>query len=327
MPAFHLSRQTRPAAWLVLVALLCSGLLVLTYRVAVHTTRGRLLDGASLRGAVDSRSSVTTAIERLLDVISVASLFGAVVVITMIALVRLRRELALGAVVVLLGANGTTQILKRYVLERPDLGLYESTPSTLNSMPSGHSTVAFSVAIALVMVLPVRLRAGAAGFGALYASVAAVATLSAGWHRPSDSLAAFFVVGFWAAAVGAVLVANHPRPEAAATSDSDDARTGEPDAGPHRRTVRRLASAAAYLLAFGGLLAGIVVTTQLDTYGTAAQVLAYGAGAAAIAGTSAALMAALLAVMHQIAPRVTTPADDADETADTATTPTTAESR
>lgn len=321
MTAFNPSRATRAASWLTFLAVLCAAMFVLTYEVAVHTTRGRLLDGASLRGAVDSRSSVTIAIERLLDVVSVASLLGAVIVIALIALVRLRRELALGAVVVLLGANGSSQVLKRFVLERPDLGLYESTPSTLNSMPSGHSTVAFSVAVALVMVLPVRLRAAVAGFGVLYASVAAVATLSAGWHRPSDSLAAFFVVGFWASLVGAALIAHHRSDEVAATSDSADADAAglvDPNPGPHRRTVRRLASAAAYLLAFGGLLSGIVVTTQLDTYGTAAQVLAYGAGAAAIAGTAAALMGALLAFMHRIAPRVTTPADDEDEAAEAA---------
>lgn len=281
----------RTTAWLVGVALACVAALVLTYELAVHTTRGRLLDGASLRGAVDSRSGVTGVLEQLLDVVSVASLLAAAAALVAIALVRMRRELATAAVVVLVGSNVTSQVLKNYLLQRPDLGLYESTPATLNSMPSGHSTVAFSVAVALVLVLPVRLRAAAAGFGVAYASVAAMSTLSAGWHRPSDSVAAFLVVGFWATAVGAVLVVRH-----------GDERL-DTDTGAHQTTTHRLAAAAAYLLAFGALVAVVILTTQLDTYGQAAQVLAYFAGGGAIAGTGCAVMAAVLAVTHRIAPR------------------------
>lgn len=290
----HLDLRRRPpwpAFWLVGVAVACAALFVLTYELAVHTTRGRLLDGASLRGAVESRSSLTSAVEGLLDVVSVASLLGAAALLSIIALVRMRRELALAAVVVLVGANVTSQVLKRYVLERPDLGILESTPATLNSMPSGHSTVAFSVVVALVLVLPVRLRPAAATLGVVYASVAALGTLSAGWHRPSDSVAAFLVVGAWAALVGAALVVHHGDGQAPSPRDS------------HHGATRRLGAASAYLLAFGGLVSVIIVTTQLDTYGHAAQVLAYFAGGGLIAGTGAAVMAAVLAVTHRIAPR------------------------
>lgn len=290
----HLDLRRRPpwpAFWLAGVSVACAALFALTYQLAVHTTRGRLLDGASLRGAVESRSSLTSAVEGLLDVVSVASLLGAAALLSIIALVRMRRELALAAVVVLVGANLTSQVLKRYVLERPDLGILESTPATLNSMPSGHSTVAFSVVVALVLVLPVRLRPAAATLGVAYASVAALGTLSAGWHRPSDSIAAFLVVGAWAALVGAVLVVHHGEGRAPVAGDT------------HLSATRRLGAASAYLLAFGGLVSVIIVTTQLDTYGPAAQVLAYVAGGGLIAGTGAAVMAAVLAVTHRIAPR------------------------
>ena len=295
---FDRRRPPWAAIWLVGVGVACGALLAATYLLAVHTTRGRLLDGASLRGAVESRSSVTSAVEGLLDVVSVASLLGAGALLAIIALVRMRRELALAAVVVLVGANVTSQVLKRYVLERPDLGILESTPATLNSMPSGHSTVAFSVSVALVLVLPVRLRPAVAALGVAYASVAALGTLSAGWHRPSDSVAAFLVVGCWAALVGAFLVVHRERGAAPVTSS---ASPGSPDS--HDRAARRLAGASAYLLAFGGLVAAVIVTTQLDTYGAAAQVLAYFAGGGLIAGTGAAVMAAVLAVTHRIAPR------------------------
>lgn len=267
--------------------------LAATYLLAVQTTRGRLLDGASLRGAVDNRSRVSDVVERLLDVVSVTTLLAAGVLLAGIALVRARRELALAAVMLVIGANATSQLLKRVVLERPDLGLYESTPATLNSLPSGHSTVAFSLAVALVLVLPVPLRPTAAALGVAYASVTAVATLSAGWHRPSDSVASFLVVGVWAALAGGVLVA---RPMA------DGGAGGSTDPRHHAVTARRLGVAAAYLLAFGALVTGVILTTQLDTYGPPAQVLAYLAGAGAVSGTGAAIMAAMLAVMHLVAP-------------------------
>ena len=280
--------------WLVVVALLCIGLLMVTYVLSVHTYRGRLLDGASLRGAADSPTSVSDVIERLLDVVSVSSLLVAAALVVMIALLRLRRDLAVAATVVIVGANATTQVLKRWVLSRPDLGIDETTPATLNSLPSGHSTVAFSVALALVLVLPTRLRPAAAVFGVVYAAVAAVATLSAGWHRPSDSLAAFFVVGAWAAAAQAVVLRR----------SASVGPVGEPAGAGHIPTARRLAVAAAYLLAFGAVVAGVVVATQLDSYGTAAQVLALVAAAGAIGGTAAALMAALVAVRADVVDRV-----------------------
>jgi membrane-associated phospholipid phosphatase len=277
------------ASGLVLATVVCAVLAWTTYYLAVHTTRGRLLDGASLRGAVDARSGLNTAVERLLDTVSVLSLVAAAAVLAVIGLARLRRELAVAAVVTVIGSNVTTQVLKRYVLERPDVDLRESTPSTLNSLPSGHSTVALSVAVALVLVLPVRLRPAAAVLGVVYATLTGLATLSAGWHRPSDSVAAFLVVACWAALVGAALVAMH-------------AGDGSAEAGGHRDTVRRLGRIAFGLLALGALVATVVLATGLDTYGTLAQVLAYVAGGSAVAGTGAAVMAGLLAVAHLVAP-------------------------
>lgn len=291
MPALRRLPSWAAAAWLVGLAVVCGSLLLATYAIAVHTRRGRLLDGASLRGAVGTRSSVSDVVEGLLDAVSIASLLGAAVLLVLIALARLRRELALAAVVVVVGSNVSTQVLKRYVFDRPDLGLDETTPATLNSLPSGHSTVAFSVAVALVLVLPVRLRAPAAAVGVGYATLTALATLSAGWHRPSDSVAAFLVVACWGALVGLVLVVLHA---GTAPADGDDRA--------HGPTSRRLARSAGYLLAVAGLVATVLVVPRLDNDRTLTQVLAYVAGGAAIAGTGAAVMAALLGVVHRIAP-------------------------
>jgi membrane-associated phospholipid phosphatase len=284
-------RRTRFLAGLVGATLLCSATFVLVYRLAVHTVRGRTLDGAALRGALLSRSRVTEAVESVLDVVSVTSLLAAAALIVGIALVRLRHTLALAAIAVLVSANVVAQVLKRYVLDRPDLGIDEITPARLNSMPSGHSTIAMSVAVALVLVLPGKLRPPAAVAGAAYASVTGVATLLAGWHRPSDAIAGVLVVAICASLVGIVTVLVDDRPLAADQLES------------HRTTARRLAVAAIGLIAMGALVAGLLLAVDENSRSTASRLLAYLAGSGAVAGTAAAVMAGLLLAVPRIAPR------------------------
>lgn len=289
--------------WLASISTICAGLTAAIYVLAVHTTTGRLLDGASFRGAKQSGTAATTAVEHLLDLVSVSSLVISVLAVALIASLRLRRDLVLPAVVLILGSNVTSQLLKHHVLARPDLGIYETTPATLNSLPSGHSTVAFSVAVGLMLVVPAAVRPLAACAGVAYASITALATLSAGWHRPSDSLAAFLIVGAWSAAAEAVVIARGEEP----VTHSHAAQGARQFAIIHVKTAYRLAVAAGYLLAFGGLLAGVVVITQLDSYDTAAQVLSYIAGASLISGTAAAIMAALVVPLAEIRPALSSP--------------------
>ena len=105
----------------------------------------------------------------------------------------------------ILGSNVTTQVFKALV-HRPSL-IQDPAIIAVNTLPSGHSTVAASLAAALVLVVPVRLRPLAATLGALYAAGIAAMTLAAGWHRPSDAVSVFAVVGIWTFGVCALLVA------------------------------------------------------------------------------------------------------------------------
>jgi membrane-associated phospholipid phosphatase len=127
----------------------------------------------------------------------VGSLAVATAAVVVIALLRLAGRAAVVAIGLLAAANVSTWLLKNYLLSRPALGLHEAAPETLNSLPSGHATAAFSAAAALVLVAPVALRRVAAVIGATVGALVAVATMSAGWHRAGDALAAFCVVGFW----------------------------------------------------------------------------------------------------------------------------------
>ena len=198
-------RRRRAVARFVAAAMFCLlSLLVLT-GVFVETRAGQRIDDGALRGRVVQHGRTAERSDRLLQTISVGSLTFFGISLVGIALVRGRWNLAVGVAAVIAGSNITTQVYKSLV-DRPHLvgGVNNLIP--FNTLPSGHSTVAASLAAALVLVAPIRLRALAATFGALYACGIAAMTLAAGWHRPSDAVSAFAVVGIWTFGAGAVLV-------------------------------------------------------------------------------------------------------------------------
>lgn len=204
---------TRPAA----VAAAYAAAFLAVYYLSVRTVRGRLVSDASLRGAISSGASVQDTVEAILDVVSVGSLLGAVAVVAVIALLRLDRVRGLASIAVLVTANVSTWLLKEHLVSRPDLGLDEVAPATLNSLPSGHTTAAFSAVAAMLIVLPAALRVSAALVGAGFATVTALATMFAGWHRAADAMAAFLVVGICTMlAISLMAAVGGPRPHASA---------------------------------------------------------------------------------------------------------------
>ena len=198
-------------------------------------------------------------------------------------MLRQRRDDGLAALVVLVGANLTTQVLKEVVLVRPDLGLVERTPATLNSLPSGHVTVALSVVVGLVLVLPRRLRPLAATGGLLFTSAVTMAVMSSGWHRASDAVASCLVVGTWAAVVLLVLVLVRGR------------AAGLLRRGPRASRWARTALA----LGGGGVLATLVLLSVPAPGGVLVLLTAYAAGVSLTAGAAAAVLAVVLSELDR----------------------------
>ena len=129
------------------------------------------------------------------------------------------------------------------------------------------------------------------------------ATLAAGWHRPSDVLAAFLVVGTWLGIVTFGLAVSRSRAEAAASAAERSAKS----------IIVLLTGVAVVALAVAAV--GLSRTVGLNTIARERDdlLLAYGAGAAAIAGVAAVLLAAALFVAPQdaratIAPTAGVPA-------------------
>lgn len=282
-----------PASWLVLLAVIQTVGVAVLYRFFVLTPTGQRLEAAALAGNVIGQYLLDEPVSMVLDLVSVAAIAAATVAIGFIALARRRFVLAVVAVLIVAGANITTQVLKRGLLSRPDFGYDEHSPD-IPSLPSGHSTVAMSVAIALVLVLPPRLRGSVALFGAGYAGLTGVATLSAGWHRPSDVLAAYLVVGAWTAVGGLVLLGSQTGRALPTPEDS------------HPVAVALLGLGGGLLLVVGGwalLSADRDIATPVSALSRMQLFVSYAGGAAAIVGTAALVTALLMVSLHRVVPR------------------------
>lgn len=286
-------------------------------RVFVGTVRGQQLDTVALTGGEVGQDRVAGLVAAVLDTVSVLSVAFATVAIGIIAVLRRRFLLAAVATGMVVAANVTTQVLKA-LAHRPEFGVDLARAAVGNSLPSGHTTVTASVAAALVLVLPGSLRGVAALAGTGLAALTGVATLSAGWHRPSDAVAALLVVGAWAAVAGLVLVAAGgdppatpagpgPEPSGSGLRASSGSGWQEPPAAtPNRMAL--LALVAVTLAASVVALLGLLVTDQvrdtpLEWLSRSRLLVAYLGGAAGITAVASGVMALVLATACAVARR------------------------
>jgi membrane-associated phospholipid phosphatase len=294
------------ALWLLVLAGVELAAFLLVWRFFVQSEHGQLLDTVALTANSIGQARVENLVGTILNTLSAVSLALATAVVGFIALIRRRFAVALGAILLIVGANVTTQLAK-YVIDRPDLGVDPQRATAGNSLPSGHTTIAASVVVALLLVLPGRVRGAGGILGVVFVSAAGVATLSAGWHRPSDAIAAVLVVGAWACAASLFIITAQRR--------HGDVVYGQ----PHRLAVGML------VLAGIGLLAGAAIALELtnQVLSTPAEELsrhrllaAYAGGAMGIAGTASLVLASVLATVHRVVPEmVPVPADELAEPA------------
>lgn len=169
--------------------------------VALMSARGQRWDLEAMNSLGGSSATVRTLLGGL-GTVSIGTAAAGLALCVAMALSRRRISHALGAVVIVGGANVTTQLLKRILLERPDLNVGYALD---NSLPSGHTTVVLSLVAAALLVAPHRTRLAIATAGALAVTVTGASTVVAEWHRPSDVLAALLVVPVWTALVVLVL--------------------------------------------------------------------------------------------------------------------------
>lgn len=188
---------SRRERWCIALSFVCALGVGVVYVLAVRTVRGQALEITAMNGRAVQPRRLASAAEVLLDTVSIASLAGLMVAALGIALVRRNVRLAWVVALIVVGSTMTTEALKRKVFTRPPLSLGYDGGAPFNTLPSGHTTVAMCLIVAGVLVVPRRLQGIVALLGAPYAIGIGVATVLAGWHRPSDVVAACLVVGAW----------------------------------------------------------------------------------------------------------------------------------
>ena len=161
-------------------------------RTAVGTASGQRLDQLGSSGAKDHEGRLSQYAEIAVGTVSVPVISGLLVLAVLLVLLRRRPGLLLPIGTLVLGANLTTQVIKRVLVTREVLGPgIEITP---NSFPSGHTTLAATAMIALVLAGG-RARVVLAPLGVAWTTAAGIGTLVVGWHRPSDVIGAITGVG------------------------------------------------------------------------------------------------------------------------------------
>lgn len=171
------------------------------------TPLGQRLDERAMNTVVAGRETQLQVLS-VLGYVSIGAIGLVSIVCVALALSRGRAALAIGALTIIAGANVTTQVLKRLLLERADLvdGVVAS-----NSFPSGHTTVIASGVGALCLVSPRWMRPLVVPVGAFAVALTGASTVVAGWHRPSDVVGAVLVTTAWTAAVSVLLGSDHER--------------------------------------------------------------------------------------------------------------------
>lgn len=175
-----------------LATIACAVGLAGTYYFFVRTTAGQFIDESALVEATELGGTAGRASTSLLDMLPMLCLVISSVVVLFVTVARRRWKAAGIAVAACIAANVATQILKFLIPDRPDRGVQTLE---LNSLPSGHTTLAASAAAAVFLMVSPRWRPLAGFLGSTFAVATGVSTLINQWHRPADVVAAFLLVG------------------------------------------------------------------------------------------------------------------------------------
>ena len=300
----------RPCLSGVLLALSCLGATIGLWLLFVLTRTGQVLEAMALEGSEIGSHYVNDHARALLSMVSMPAAVILVVTILVVGLLRRSHRRAVWAVVAVVGANLSTQILKYQILWRPDFDISQRWDNA-NTLPSGHTTMAASAAVALILLSGQRWRALSAWAGALFAIAMGYSTLVCQWHRPSDVLAGILVPVTWGAVVVAAGAWNPPGAPRTEACEEDSDETSEPlDAGPtpvagvprpwNRRVGNVLMALVGIVCTLGALGLGTWVWRNLGGPDTRWQLFgAYASGSVAVVGVACLALSALASLTDQ----------------------------
>ena len=291
-----------------LLALSCLAATLGLWGLFVFTHTGQVLDAMALEGSEIGSHYVSAHARTLLSVVSMPAAVVLVVTILVIGLLRRSHRRAVWAVVAVAGANLTTQVLKYQFLWRPDFNITERWDNA-NTLPSGHTTMAASAAVALILLSGRRWRALSAWVGALLTIAMGYSTLVCHWHRPSDVLAGILVPVAWGSLAVAGGAWRAPRSLRSEGGEEDSGEVPEltsagtipvTAAGPrlwNQLVGNVLLASAGVVCTLGALGLGAWVWWHLDGSRSRWQFFgAYATGSVAVVGVTCLALSALVSL-------------------------------
>jgi PAP2 superfamily protein len=178
------------------------GGLAVTYVLAMLTPLGRSLDTLSSIGRFGTGWPVQAADLALLEIISVATLGLALAALLLVSVLQGRRQDGLRAAAAVLGAILTAEVLKHILpSQNPWTGEWSGLDG--GSFPSGHAVVVTSISLAVLSISSDIWRRRLVGPLVAGTAIATTATVTVGWHRPSDVLGSLFLATAWHRAMAA----------------------------------------------------------------------------------------------------------------------------
>ena len=208
----------------ILSALMLAPVALLAYSVGPTARLDRSILVRLDRPEGSNGHELASLVAHLSDPLPFLVILAAIVLIGLVA--RRGRETA-AAVVLVAGANLTTQVLK-HLLQHSRFDIQYGLHQPLSeAFPSGHATAAASLAVALLLVVPPRLRPLAAAGGAAFVAAVGIAVVVIQWHYPSDVLGGLLVVASWTFAVIAALRLLRPRGPDSPPREKRETATGQ----------------------------------------------------------------------------------------------------
>ncbi|WP_188684348.1 phosphatase PAP2 family protein [Nesterenkonia cremea] len=261
-PASPLRRPAqRTHLWVIAVGA-CALLVLVIFEFFVRSYVGQRIEHAMFHAAEHQRAAFEEGgfvPHWLLNLsIAIPALFFVI-----ITLVRQRFIAAGIAVATFVAANITTQLLKNTFLERPDLSSENGVPWLVNSMPSGHTTLAAGAAVAVFLVSAPRQRPLLGFLVAFFATAVGAITFIETWHRPSDIISAYLVVGAWGL-IGGWLIMRAEERWNTVTLENDTSPGGAAGLAWFLGVILTGASALCFLFA-GGADGVLAVTDERHT--------------------------------------------------------------
>jgi membrane-associated phospholipid phosphatase len=213
--------MSRRPLFLLALAVLSALAAAVVWAVAFVPAGGRALDAAALQAfAGVARPPLEPSIHGVAVLANLLPfVLGGALLVTL-ALLRRRPLMAAMVPLVLLAANGCTQVLKPALADVRIIDVGDMSRVYTGSWPSGHATASMSLALCFVLVVGPRLRPLAALLGAGYAIGVGYALVALGWHLPSDVLGGYLVAASFTllgAAALAALETRQPAPAARRT--------------------------------------------------------------------------------------------------------------